>query len=462
MADKKTFEKRTKLEIDQEKKLLALEQERWELKEKRFNIENTIIDKRTKAYRDAKKANTEDQRDTAKAISAEKKRDEILSGTRKQAAGAADQAKKIGDNITKFVEDMPGGGFLVEALGLKGLGDRMKKQLISKIQQSTLATKGLGVAMKLAMGPIGIGLIVFTAIFTIIKKVRGEARDLAENLNTSTSQAMKMLPALKMQEFKFKMMGLDSAKIKTTLSAITDEFGSMENVTVKNAANISRMAQNLGTSGKEVVQFNKVMMDLTGASFDTATNMAQVAANMAKSANVATGRVLNDMASNAEDFARFSMQGADGMAKAAIEAAKIGGSLSTILKSADALLDFESSITAQFKAQVLTGKMINTERARQLALDGDIAGLTTEIQSIVGGVGDIQALNVLQRKSVADSIGISVGELMKISRGEQAQQQETVQDKLNVTNKLLARSLDISQSQLDELIKPTTLSPNLF
>jgi len=190
--------------------------------------------------------------------------------------------------------------------------------------------------------------------------------------------------------------------------------------------------------------------------------MAQTAANMAKSANVATGKVLSDMSSNAEAFARFSMDGANGLAKAAIEAAKVGSSLTEIVKAADSLLEFESSITAQFKAQVLTGKQINTERARQLALDGDIAGLTQEIQSIVGGVGDIQSLNVIQRKSVADAIGISVADLLKISRGEQAQQQETVQDKLNVTNKLLAESLDISQSQLDELIKPTTLSPSLF
>ena len=68
--------------------------------------------------------------------------------------------------------------------------------------------------------------------------------------------------------------------------------------------------------------------------------------------------------------------------QAAVEAAKVGASVEGILGAADKLLDFESSITAQFKAQVLTGKQINTERARQLSLDGDIAGLTQEIQSI--------------------------------------------------------------------------------
>jgi len=166
--------------------------------------------------------------------------------------------------------------------------------------------------------------------------------------------------------------------------------------------------------------------------------MAKTAADMARSANVSTAKVLSDISSSAADFARFSMQGAQGLAEAAVEAAKVGANLSGILEAADNLLSFESSITAQFKAQVLTGRQINTERARQLALDGDIAGLTQEIQSIVGSVGDIQTLNVIQRKSVADAIGISVADLLRISRGEQAQQQETVQDKLSITNKLLA------------------------
>ena len=349
-----------------------------------------------------------------------------------------DRAKAIGDSIDGFVKSIPGGEFLAKAFGVDDLGKKMQDEVIGRIQESFMETQNLKSGFKMAFGPVGIGLAVITAVVGGIIAARKAARNLGQELNISTMEAQKMLPALKLQEMKFKAMGLDSSKITTTLSAMTDEFGSMENVSVANAAAVSRMAQNLGTSGKEVVQFNKVMMDLTGASFDTANSMAQTAANMAKAANVAPGKVLSDMASNAESFAKFSMQGADGFAKAAIEAAKVGSSIESILGSADKLLDFESSISAQFKAQVLTGKQINTERARQLALDGDIAGLTNEIQSIVGQVGDIQTLNVIQRQSVADAIGISVADLLRISRGEQAQQQETVQDKLSITNKLLA------------------------
>tara|TARA_A100001515_G_scaffold61066_1_gene48015 strand:- start:5132 stop:6436 length:1305 start_codon:yes stop_codon:yes gene_type:complete len=377
--------------------------------------------------------------------------------------------KDIGDNLEMRINLLNESGDVTEEILKKSedlekqfvsftnkipiVGDLLEKQLKEKIEetgglqqivynkliQSADGAKSFSQVLRnlVIRNPITALIASVVALFAIIRKVRMAARDLAEDLNVSTKQARDLLIPLKIQETKFKVIGLDAEKIKTTLGEIVNEFGSLENVTAKNAANVSKLAQNTGVSGKEIVQFNKVMMDLTGSSFDVATNIAQTAVNMAKSANVATGKVLSDMASNAETFAKFSMDGAKGLAEAAIEAAKIGGSLETILKAADSVLQFETSLTNQFKAQVLTGKQLNLEKARQLSLEGDIAGFTAEIQSVIGGLGDLQALNVVQRQAVADAIGISVRELQRIAAGEQAQERETVQDKLDVSNGFL-------------------------
>ena len=353
--------------------------------------------------------------------------------------GIFDMAKNLEDTFVSLAGKIPVVGKSIEK-NLKakiketgGLQEKVGEFLTENVAETTK----LGRAIKFLLGPGGLFLALITTIAGIIRSVRAAARDLGQDLNVSTKQARALLIPLKAQELKFKAIGLDATKLKTTLAAISDEFGSLENVTARNAANVSRLAQNTGVSGKEIVQFNKVMMDLTGASFDVATNIAQTAADLAKSANVATGKVLSDIASNAEKFAKFSMDGANGLAEAAVEAAKIGGSLETILTAADKLLDFESSLTAQFKAQVLTGKQLNLEKARQLSLEGDIAGFTQEIQSVIGGLGDLQALNVVQRQAVADAIGVSVRELQRIAAGEQAEERETVQDKIDVSNGLL-------------------------
>ena len=92
----------------------------------------------------------------------------------------------------------------------------------------------------------------------------------------------------------------------------------------------------------------------------------------------------------------------------------------------------------------------------------EIFGTTTEIQSIVGSVGDIQSLNVIQRKSVADAIGISVQDLLRISRGKAAQAQATVQDKLDVTNKLLAKQIGLSEEQISAIERPVSMEPKII
>ena len=382
------------------------------------------------------------EKDYIKFLDERKKYEEATQKHLKEIRGeykeVGDQAKAIGNKVDTFINSLPGGNFLAKSLGVDELGKKMEDEVIGRIQESYMETQDLSKGFKMAFSPLSLGIAGFTALFALIRKIRSANRELATSLGVTTSEAGKFQIPLKAAEMQFNLMGLDSDKLKSTLGEIGKEFGSLENMTVANAKNIERFAQNSGIAGSEIVKFNKVMMDLTGSSFDVATNMAKTAADMARSANVSTAKVLSDISSSAADFARFSMQGAQGLAEAAVEAAKVGANLSGILEAADNLLSFESSITAQFKAQVLTGRQINTERARQLALDGDIAGLTQEIQSIVGSVGDIQTLNVIQRKSVADAIGISVADLLRISRGEQAQQQETVQDKLSITNKLLA------------------------
>ena len=415
---------------------------------------------------------------------------EILEKNRFLIEQSVDSAKKLGDNIENFVKSLPGGDALTKALGIDDLGDFLSKDVGKTMVNSLISggdatealdkgmgklrgkgkqvlgnAKGLSKTLKtLVKGANPFALLAAAAVgvFLAVRKIRKAARDLATDLEISTSQSMKLLVPLKVQERKFNTLGLDSTKLKTTLTEISKEFGNLENVTASNAANVEMMAQNLGVAGTEIVKFNKVMTDLTGMTFDQATATAQAAANLAKQENVATGKVLSDISSNAADFARFSKDGAQGLAQAAVEAAKVGSSLSEIVKAADSLLNFEDSITKQFEAQVLTGKQINTERARQLALDGDIAGLTTEIQSIVGSVGDIQSLNVIQRKSVADAIGISVQDLLRISRGEAAQAQATVQDKLDVTNKLLAKQIGLSEEQIAAIEKPVSMEPKII
>jgi hypothetical protein len=99
------------------------------------------------------------------------------------------------------------------------------------------------------------------------------------------------------------------------------------------------------------------------------------------------------------------------IAKAVTQAKQLGLELQQTSKMADSLLNFENSISNELKAELLTGKALNLEKARELALRGDSASAAKELMDNVGGLSEFQNLNVLQQRSLAEAIGLSADEL---------------------------------------------------
>jgi len=74
-------------------------------------------------------------------------------------------------------------------------------------------------------------------------------------------------------------------------------------------------------------------------------------------------------------------------------------------------MDFESSISNEIGAELLTGKQLNLERARGLALNNDIAGASEEILRQVGGTAEFAHMNRIQQEAIAKAVGLSKDEL---------------------------------------------------
>jgi hypothetical protein len=99
------------------------------------------------------------------------------------------------------------------------------------------------------------------------------------------------------------------------------------------------------------------------------------------------------------------------IAKAVVETKKLGISLETAANAAKGLLDFESSIENELSAELLTGKALNLERARGLALNGDSVGAAKEMLAQVGSAADFANMNAIQQEAIAKAIGMSTDDL---------------------------------------------------
>jgi hypothetical protein len=92
----------------------------------------------------------------------------------------------------------------------------------------------------------------------------------------------------------------------------------------------------------------------------------------------------------------------------------LGMDLQKIDGIAGGLLDFESSIAKEFEAQLLTGKDINLQKAREYALNNDLLGVANEINKVAGSTEEFLNMNRLEQESIAQSIGMSRDELADV------------------------------------------------
>jgi len=98
------------------------------------------------------------------------------------------------------------------------------------------------------------------------------------------------------------------------------------------------------------------------------------------------------------------------IAKAVVLSKSLGMSIEQSNSAAKKLLDFESSISNELEAELLTGKSLNLEEARSLALAGRTAEAQALVMEEVGGINDFMGRNVFEQESLAEAAGMTVDE----------------------------------------------------
>jgi len=131
--------------------------------------------------------------------------------------------------------------------------------------------------------------------------------------------------------------------------------------------------------------------------------VVKYAVNILEESGKVTGTIRANLGSNVATIA------------AAVTQAKLfGGSLDDLANASKSLLDFESSIQAEMEAEMLTGKELNLDKARQLALANDLEGVAKEIGKNEGIMKAFSSGNRIQQEATAKAMGMSREEMAKM------------------------------------------------
>ena len=209
-------------------------------------------------------------------------------------------------------------------------------------------------------------------------------------------------------------LGFDMKDVADVVKELTTNFGVSRDEAVGLANQVLDTSRAIGVSNQEGVRLLGSLTEISGLSFESANNFAKQTSLLAQANNAAPNAVIKDIAESSETIAKFTGMTPDNLAKAAIQANKLGLSLKDIGGVAEGLLDFENSLNKELEASVILGRNINLQRARQLALNNDLQGVAVEITKQVGSEAEFNQLNLIERKALAESIGLSVEQLSKV------------------------------------------------
>ena len=292
---------------------------------------------------------------------------------------------------------------------------------------------------------IGIG-----ALGSIIKGVTNLTDEIGENFGAIGATADGMYGAMANVRAEAIGLGYSAEEAYQSMDALTDTLGVGDIAAAKMAEHTMDTAKSMGMGVSEAAKLSATLMTTTGASAEGAKNFIKQAGALAHASKVAPKKVLADMAESSEEIASFTKGTGQNMVKAAIQARRMGMSLSDLSKTAEGLLDFQSSIQNEMTASVLIGRQLNLQKARELALSGELEDMGKEILKQVGSEEEFGKMNVIQRKAMADAIGVSVAQMSKMV-SESGKSREEI-------GKM--RDMDISELVPEETMSNITLLTN--
>jgi hypothetical protein len=378
----------------------------------------------SKAYKDASKS----LQDVQKEINNNIKSQDSLKKKIEDTTGEVEELEKSLNKAAKTAK-----GF--ETLDKVGKGlDKVQTPLDGMLNPLNLINKLMG-------------FIFGTAVET-----DAQLGNAAKSMNMTYSAAAKSRGEMVRLANASGDLLLNSKNIEETTLAINESLGSnvaFENMSKsfqKDVGFLSKMSHYAGLTAEEANNIAKLTL-ATGQSAEKFTGelMGQV-----KVSGLQKGIILNEKTalkeiSNTSAAIKMSFHGsAKGLAEAYAKSKALGASLEKVDDIAGSILNFEESIEAELSAELLTGRDLNLEKAREAALNNDIATVAEEIAKNVGSAADFAKMNRIQQDAIAKSVGMTREEL-----ASSLQEQESLKA-------IGAASLEDARAKYDKLRETMT------
>ena len=382
-------------------------------------------------------------------------------------------------------------GKLAELIGkIPGLGGIAEDALssvteeLSEMQLQGKELPGPFKTMGMLLGGIGKGVVEFltdplalaglaaTQLIKAFQKIDQLTSDFAKNLNMSESSAFKTVGEIKLLASATDDVFVNTKALSETLVAVNQTLGTNVMLNKEDLVTFTKLREVAGLTNEELMGIQSLSL-ANGKSLkeNTGEFLAQAKITAASQGVALNEKELLKEISSISAAITVSFGGsAQELAKAATTAKSLGLELDQVDAIAASLLDFESSIASELEAELLLGKSINLEKARQAALDNDLATVAKEIADQVGSSAEFAQMNRIQQEALAKSVGMSREDLAATlftqeqlagATGEEAVKRQAAIDALIEEKGLAEAQRIIAEEGVDNLESQASASEKL-
>jgi hypothetical protein len=245
---------------------------------------------------------------------------------------------------------------------------------------------------------------------------------LAKDFNITYLEANNLRKELTQMAYDSNSVVVNTRALQESMVAVGKALGTNAVLNEKDLVTFTKLREAAGLTNEELIEQQKLTY-ISGRNLEN--NVGSLLAS-AKITGLNNKTLLNEKdilkdVSNTSYAIKASLGGSGkALGEAAAQAKVLGMSMKQVEDIAGSLLNFESSISAELEAELLTGKNLNLEMARLYAINNDMAGVAREIRKNYGSIEEFGRMNRIQQEAAAKAVGMTREELAKTLTDEKA------------------------------------------
>ena len=285
----------------------------------------------------------------------------------------------------------------------------LPEEVLSPLMEGFKAlTDGIGQLAKTAL--------IFKFFTDALMEANEQATYMQKTLLMTNREAILFRTELSNAAMESQNINVTTSKMLATYQAITEQFGFIAGLSAETLAISTKLTEQIGLEA-EAAGSLAMLAASTGGDLDDQYKSALLVSHemqVQEGVQFDLRKLLEETAAITGVMRAQLGASTEAMIEAVTQAKLLGGSLDDVAGAGAAMLDFEQSIANELQAELLLNKDLNLEKARQAALNGDLATLGKELKEQAGDFEEFSAMNVIQQEALAEAMGMQADQLADI------------------------------------------------